>query len=668
MDMVKQVNENVTCVISGYELLVDILNNHEKEIRELKSRFTVLNPSFVNSEINNDVTCTITNDDLVSSSKIPVAENIDILSLSNVETYAETYIENVQHIPKPSYIAPTELSKTFNVDNALDLSDISSQEYYDGSSCNSSVSKSLDTDYTQESNVSSYSDSHSNKSLSDSHESSDSESLKTDINSPNDILRMSESFERPVSNPNIIHLPYELHDTQLFDLFEVSKLDESTVFTHLFNNRSTSYYGTYPYSYGSTVHQPRRFSENPYLEKVLSYVEIVYPTLRFNSAMVSKYKSGDDFIPQHSDNEAEIEDNSLILTISLGVSRSFEIKELGGSGWKDILRLNHGDSLLMSQRSQKYFSHGVPKENQEGMRLSITLRLIKTRQDSNDMKEIGTQTMNNEFVAVQKSTPLDTKEVQLNNQFESSQSTQRIPDTLGSLFDDPFEDGYQPEQQVRDHHPNNLPRSQIARIGYQKQTGDGVPRLQNRNIDTVYISSSMFRYLDPNRLSSDQQTAEVLYYPGADAAQMLERVTRDPRFIALDKKRVKKVFVMTGTNNVDRVYNGTCLFTKLKDDISDLLYRLWVLFGNAELNVINLLPRQDPAKNSIVTEINQYLKKLCLDHGVKFVNTELEENHFFSHINGVRKSELFSKGYDNVHLSGRGYGVLANYLKYLAHT
>ena len=60
MDMVKQVNENVTCVISGYELLVDILNNHEKEIRELKSRFTVSNPSFVNSEIDNDVTCTIT--------------------------------------------------------------------------------------------------------------------------------------------------------------------------------------------------------------------------------------------------------------------------------------------------------------------------------------------------------------------------------------------------------------------------------------------------------------------------------------------------------------------------------------------------------------------------------------------------------------------------------
>ena len=44
--------------------------------------------------------------------------------------------------------------------------------------------------------------------------------------------------------------------------------------------------------YGSTTYKPRDFSENSYLQKILNYAEVAYPTLKFNSAMINKYDFG----------------------------------------------------------------------------------------------------------------------------------------------------------------------------------------------------------------------------------------------------------------------------------------------------------------------------------------------------------------------------------------
>ena len=159
----------------------------------------------------------------------------------------------------------------------------------------------------------------------------------------------------------------------------------------------------------------------------------------------------------------------------------------------------------------------------------------------------------------------------------------------------------------------------------------------SENVDTLFISSSMFRHLDHTRLSTPRQKAGVLFYPGADALQMSDRITRDPKFHALDKGKVQKVFVMAGTYNVDRVFDGTCSPTKVNSDLYDLLYKLWASFVNAKLFVINLLPRQHQVKNTIVTNINQlHLEKLCKAYGLVFINTEINVNHCFTHFNGIR--------------------------------
>ena len=112
----------------------------------------------------------------------------------------------------------------------------------------------------------------------------------------------------------------------------------------MFTNRSSAYYGPHPYCYGSTTHKPRDFSENSYLQKILNYAEVAYPTLKFNSDMINKYDSGKYHIPYHSDNEDDIEENSLILTISLGETRTHHYTS--SKKWEKAAGVNQWDCVM----------------------------------------------------------------------------------------------------------------------------------------------------------------------------------------------------------------------------------------------------------------------------------------------------------------------------------
>jgi len=85
-----------------------------------------------------------------------------------------------------------------------------------------------------------------------------------------------------------------------------------------FKSRAVAYYGNYSYSYSWRSKKPIPTSENPYLERILCEVRKQFPNFEFNSAMVTKYCNGEQFISFHSDNEKDISSNSDICTISFG--------------------------------------------------------------------------------------------------------------------------------------------------------------------------------------------------------------------------------------------------------------------------------------------------------------------------------------------------------------
>ena len=669
--MINVLNENIASILTGYKLILNVLNNHENIISKLlSSTNTTVGQSGLNMNLQNEsLVCNNVHKNIVpimQSSPIDVAANIDIESVSNLEVEGHLTLsdkdanlvdDKTLDVPLPDRVYP--ISELMSDVSSIDCSSSSAVPDSDSDSSSDSVSDSYDT-------------------------LSDSNYLLDSISKP-DTQVEDVSVDYP-TQCNINELPYDIHDSQLFNLFEVSKLDDSTTFTHFFSNRYAAYYGTFSYCYGNnTFHEARDFSENPYLQKVLNYVEIVYPHLKFNSAMIHKYNSGESFIPQHSDNEQDIVEGSLIATISLGETRTFRFQEVGASKCCDVLKLYHGDSLIMSQNSQMYFTHGIPKENVTGKRLSITLRLLKPKELSTKQKETETQATclegpsnSSDLKSTNKQAVLQVHE----NDYQLPQKKcvpphNEVSSELNNAQNSNFlNDGYQESQR---------PFFQGSSYSYQRESGQKFMNARytstftenekykttsvhtNQDIETLYISSSMFRYLDPVKLSTPKQRAQVLFYPGADASQMLQRLLRDPEFIAMEKNKVKKVFVMVGTNNIDRIFDGSCPFQKAEVDINDILYRVWTSFENAQIHVINLLPRQNPAKNTIVKDLNFSTERLCKAHGLTFINTEATERHSFAYPDGMRKNELFSGGYDNVHLNEHGYIVLARYLKYLAH-
>ena len=180
-----------------------------------------------------------------------------------------------------------------------------------------------------------------------------------------------------ITNDNIIEAPFIKLTGAPFSLFDIEELDMNTDFTHKFTNRHAAYYGTYNYFYSGTTHYAREVSENSYLCKILSYLEIVLPSFKYNSALINKYEDNESFMPPHGDTENEIVSGSDIVTISLGETRSilFTSKSEETVGETEIA---HGEVFVMSQSTQKMFSHTIPKENNKcGARLSITLRMLK---------------------------------------------------------------------------------------------------------------------------------------------------------------------------------------------------------------------------------------------------------------------------------------------------
>ncbi len=113
--------------------------------------------------------------------------------------------------------------------------------------------------------------------------------------------------------------PYDLHTGRPFSYFSASDLDYHTEqhYQYTFSNRAVAFYGEVPYQYGGTVHDPIPFEGNSYLQDIVSHLRAVLPNYSFNSALVTKFRDGNDFIGFHSDDEPEIVRNSYIVTVSL---------------------------------------------------------------------------------------------------------------------------------------------------------------------------------------------------------------------------------------------------------------------------------------------------------------------------------------------------------------
>ncbi len=103
----------------------------------------------------------------------------------------------------------------------------------------------------------------------------------------------------------------------------------------------------------------------------------------FKSVLANYYKTGNNYIGSHSDNEKELEKDAMIFSITLledkTTPRYFDI--FSKDKQEKVLRipLDHGSLLIMGKNMQENYKHGVPKQLKiKTGRINLTYRVIKS--------------------------------------------------------------------------------------------------------------------------------------------------------------------------------------------------------------------------------------------------------------------------------------------------
>lgn len=137
--------------------------------------------------------------------------------------------------------------------------------------------------------------------------------------------------------------------------------------------RLEAWYGNRPYAFGGRVVEPH--SEIPAtLRSLRRHVEELAGDQRFDSCFVNYYRSGEDSIAWHSDDDDWI--GPVIASVSFGSARRFRMRHKSTGTTQDFL-LGDGDLLVMHAGTQQAWEHCVPPQKGAGPRLNLTFRQTK---------------------------------------------------------------------------------------------------------------------------------------------------------------------------------------------------------------------------------------------------------------------------------------------------
>jgi alkylated DNA repair dioxygenase AlkB len=93
-----------------------------------------------------------------------------------------------------------------------------------------------------------------------------------------------------------------------------------------------------------------------------------------NGLIANLYRSGQDSIDWHADNEPALGPAPTVVSVSYGATRLFKLRTLDRSSEHE-LELRHGDLVIMGGACQEEFKHAITKTTKvDDSRLSLTFR------------------------------------------------------------------------------------------------------------------------------------------------------------------------------------------------------------------------------------------------------------------------------------------------------
>lgn len=143
--------------------------------------------------------------------------------------------------------------------------------------------------------------------------------------------------------------------------------------------RLTAWYGDSEaiYSYSGVTHSPQAWIA-PLIDLKLRIEKEVGSD--FNSVLLNSYRTGEDSMGRHSDDEPELGPHPVIASLSLGGPRRFVFKHRFNKTIPAVsVSLGHGALLVMSGPTQDFWWHSLPKTRKRvSPRINLTYRKIRS--------------------------------------------------------------------------------------------------------------------------------------------------------------------------------------------------------------------------------------------------------------------------------------------------
>ncbi|MCC7335636.1 MAG: alpha-ketoglutarate-dependent dioxygenase AlkB [Pirellulaceae bacterium] len=171
---------------------------------------------------------------------------------------------------------------------------------------------------------------------------------------------------------DVAFLPRELADQYFSKLRDDCAWEQKPgIYGHL-QPRMTASYGDcgVTYRYSGTVNVALPWT--PTLLEIKEKIEAVQG--QYNYCLLNRYRSGQDSIGMHADDEPEM--GNVIGSLSLGATRTFRIKH---NKTKETMSFSvgHGTLIIMAGTMQQFWKHEIPKTKQSvEERINLTYRQI----------------------------------------------------------------------------------------------------------------------------------------------------------------------------------------------------------------------------------------------------------------------------------------------------
>ncbi|OKL40682.1 alpha-ketoglutarate-dependent dioxygenase AlkB family protein [Pontibacter flavimaris] len=141
--------------------------------------------------------------------------------------------------------------------------------------------------------------------------------------------------------------------------------------------RLTAWYGDKAYTYSGLQNKPQPWL--PVLQELREKVEQASGQ-KYNSVLLNFYRTGQDSMGWHADNEPELGRQPSIASLSFGGERRFAFKHRTRQDLRPVpLILSHGSLLLMQGPTQHHWLHQVPKTSKSVQpRINLTFRFVNS--------------------------------------------------------------------------------------------------------------------------------------------------------------------------------------------------------------------------------------------------------------------------------------------------